>query len=469
MNDLLEVKNPYTLKTIQEIEFLEKNDIHSKIDLAQKASLEWKNSATKLRADVLKEASELLKIRKNEFAKLICQEAGKPISLAEAEVGRAIETLQWSAEEALRFSGELINLDATSNGRKGFGLHQKFPKGILFGITPFNFPLNLMVHKVGPAIASGNVIIIKPSPLTPLVCLKTLELFPNLPKGVLQVLILKDQDASLVTTSKKISAVSFTGSAKIGWKIKKQAYDKSVFLELGGNAWSIIDQDISKEVFERITERILQGAFAYAGQSCISVQNLAIHQSQWKNFEPLLKEKTQKFPFGNPESRKSLCGPVIHLEAKNRLNQLLRKDQDSAQSKNLISESSYLEALLPPEIVFYKTLSELIKDNARSQEEMFGPFMNAVPYQSTEELIQCINQSPYGLQAGIFTQNLKQIMRLYQDLNIGGLVINDIPTSRYEHQPYGGVKNSGLGREGIRYAMEDFCESKFLALSTIIP
>ncbi len=465
----LEVRSPYSGKLLDQVPFTSLEEAQGAIQKATEAFRKWRNSSAWERSQLLTHAAVQLENQKEDFASLICEEAGKPIQLARGEVDRAIGVLRWASGEAQRFSGELLRLDAGPTGRPGFGIHTRFPKGVILGITPFNFPLNLALHKVAPAIASGCSIIIKPSPFTPLSAAKMASLFDGAPSGLVQVILPEDQETSQLTQHPQIAMISFTGSAKVGFQIRKQAPEKPTALELGGNAWVVIMEDTPPSYFPAIAKRIANAAFGYAGQSCISVQNVAIAADLWPTLQEQLQSHTEATHFGDPAISSVITGPVIHSTAADRIRTQLQKIPTGAtltSSKNKLgSESS--SSLLAPTLICLP--GKDIGKSSLVQEELFAPIMIARKFNEITDLIETINSSRYGLQTGVYTQNWTIIEKLYKELDVGGVVVNDVPTTRYDHQPYGGIKESGQGREGLRYAMEEMTDSKFLALSSHIP
>jgi glyceraldehyde-3-phosphate dehydrogenase (NADP+) len=468
------VKNPYNQQTLAELSFATLTEAQNSLGTAQLAFQKWRTSSAWDRSEILLHAAAQLKKEQEEFAQLICAEAGKPIQLARIEVERAIGVLSWASAEALRFSGELLRLDSNSASRSGFGIHTRFPKGIILGITPYNFPLNLVMHKVAPAIASGCSILIKPSPFTPLTAMRLAQLFEPLVPGLVQVILADDETTALLTQDPQAAHISFTGSAKVGWIIRKQAPEKSTTLELGGNAWVIVMEDTPRELFPAIAQRICGAAYGYAGQSCISVQNAAISSNIWNEFEPHLISATQRTPFGNPQENSVITGPLIHENAATRVKtqiQSIPSDGVSYSSNHEIQSQAGRIAkasLIAPTLIVLPEAQIGTPLPSIVQEEIFAPVMMARKFNEIESIIQQVNSSRYGLQAGVYTQNWPTIERLYRELEVGGLIVNDVPTTRYDHQPYGGVKDSGQGREGVRYAMEEMTDSKFLALSSQI-
>jgi acyl-CoA reductase-like NAD-dependent aldehyde dehydrogenase len=477
------VKNPYSGETIQELPFATKEDAKRVFARAHDAFATWKKSMAWERSELLLAVANEIERNRNDFALTMAREAGKPITLAQGEVDRALSVLRWASGETQRFAGELLRLDAARSGRAGFGIVERFPRGVILGITPFNFPLNLVIHKIAPAVASGCAIVIKPSPATPLTTLKLVEIFEKLRPGLVQGIVADDALTEELTRSKEISMVSFTGSARIGKLIQQQAYDKPVVLELGGNAWVIVMEDVPSSAYPAIAKKISGGAYGYAGQSCISVQNVAVASAIWNDVQKLLKETTQNFAFGAPETAEVLSGPVINEAASRRVRAEISRASGGSGTKSAAlgevvrSTKTYGNVqegagnLIGPSLILPSTAITSVPGEFQSlqQEEIFAPVMMAGKFDRVDDLIRTINSSPYGLQAGVFTQNLGVIEKLYRELDVGGLVVNDVPTTRYDHQPYGGVKDSGHGREGVRYAMEEMTYTKFLNLSSQFP
>ena len=447
-----------------------KSEIQDSLDRSLKAFSIWKTSSAWQRSEVLNSVAKSLEDQKEDFAQLICTEVRKPITFARAEVDRAITVLKWAASEAQRFSGEILRLDATSTGRAGFGIHQRFPRGVILGITPFNFPLNLVAHKVAPAIASGNTILIKPSPFAAQTAIRFAALFNAHHVGLVQVVMANDTDTATLTLESKIAMISFTGSARVGWQIRKQSPLKPTTLELGGNAWVFVAGDVDEKNWPAVAKKICVGAFGYAGQSCISVQNVAVAASIARRFFEVLKDAVMKTPFGDPQDPSVISGPLIHLAASQRVEAELKKADAHIQlitSKNHVGSTS--DWVIPPTLALNSLSNPSFESCSLVTDEIFGPVMTARAVQDSAEFTSAVNQGSSGLQAGIFTQKLDIIQELYKNLEIGGLVVNDVPTARYDHQPYGGVKESGQGREGLKYAMEEMTEAKFLALSAQMP
>lgn len=466
----LNVSNPYTGNKIAELHWAAPPEIRSATERATRAFSKWRHSPAWERSRLLTAVSEELQDRRDEFAELIRDEAGKPITFARIEVERALGVLRWGAAEAQRYAGELLRLDAARNGRSGFGIHARFPRGIVLGITPFNFPLNLVLHKVVPAIASGCTILIKPSPATPLTAMRLASIFERLHPGLMQTVLADDESTAALTQAPEVAMVSFTGSAAVGWRIRSQAPRKPVTLELGGNAWVLLLEDTPESGYAAIARRIAGAGFGYAGQSCISVQNIAVAQPGWKKFRDALAEATAQSAYGDPSDEKVLAGPLIRSRDAERIRGELARAPGSAERITSSTRSGpETPTICAPTSVLLSESWELVPSGSLTDEEIFGPVVTAAPFRSLEELARRINSGRYGLQAGVFTQHWPSIDWLYRELEVGGLVVNDVPTTRYDHQPYGGVKDSGEGREGIRYAMDEMTTSKFLSLSAEIP
>ncbi len=476
MEELI-VKNPYSGDVVGKVPYATPSDIRDTLGRATRAFQSWRHSRASDRAELLDHAAQILESQREEFVDLIQREAGKPVSYARVEFDRALAVLRWASAETQRFAGELLRLDISSNGRPGFGIHQRFARGVVLGITPFNFPLNLVCHKVAPALASGCPIIIKPSPATPLTALKFAGVFASLDHDLFQVLIADDQATADLTRAPEIAQISFTGSSHVGWTIRKQAPEKPTLLELGGNAWAIVLESTKREHFSAIAKRLCGAGFGYAGQSCISVQNVAVAQPIYDDFAQAMIKATEVTRFGNPVLDIVTCGPMIHSHAAEKVREMIAKAPPGSQ----VIASSAMEkggepapdpktgTLVPPMLVVMPVPYDQMDLPPLVQDECFGPIINISSFESLPALVGKINSSRYGLQAGVYTQNLATIESLYRDLDVGGLVVNDVPTTRYDHQPYGGNKDSGQGREGVRYAMEEFTVSKFLALSSHIP
>jgi acyl-CoA reductase-like NAD-dependent aldehyde dehydrogenase len=409
------------------------------------------------RQRVLRRVVEGITERKEEFARTMAQEAGKPIKAARTEVDRAVFTFTVAAEESTRIYGEYLPLDWQEFTAGRWGIVRRFPLGPIAGITPFNFPLNLVAHKVAPAIAAGCSMIIKPAPQTPLTALLLAEVVQaaGWPDGALNVLPLSNEDAGLLVTDDRLKMISFTGSAAVGWQIKKNAGKKKVILELGGNAGVIVHSDAD---LAYAAERCVAGGFNYAGQTCISVQRILVERSVSGKFIDLLLEGVKKLKIGNPLDESCDLGPLIRESDAIRASDWIQEAVRGGA--RLLCGGQRKGPMLEP-TVLTGTRSEM-KVNCQ---EIFAPVVTVEPYDTFDEAVKQINNSPYGLQTGVFTRDVKLLFNAYEDLEVGSVIAGDTPSFRIDHMPYGGVKESGLGREGLRYAIEEMTEPKLLVMN----
>jgi acyl-CoA reductase-like NAD-dependent aldehyde dehydrogenase len=409
------------------------------------------------RQRVLRRVSENIAERKQEFARTMAQEAGKPIKAARTEVERAIFTFNVAAEESTRIYGEYLPLDWQEFTAGRWGIVRRFPLGPIAGITPFNFPLNLVAHKVAPAIAAGCPLVLKPAPQTPLTALLLAEAVQQAgwPDGGLNVLPLSNDDAGLLVTDERIKLISFTGSAAVGWQIKKNCGKKKVVLELGGNAGVIVHSDAD---LAYAADRCVAGGFAYAGQTCISVQRILVERTAFAKFTDLLLEGVKKLKIGDPLDDSTDLGPLI-------------RESDAVRASDWIQEAVRGGARLlcggqrRGPVLDPTVLTGTRPEMKVNCQEIFAPVVTVEPYDDFNQALKQINNSPYGLQAGLFTRDAKLIFNAYEELEVGGLIAGDVPAFRIDHMPYGGVKDSGLGREGLRYAIEEMTEPKLLVMN----
>lgn len=409
------------------------------------------------RQRVLRRVAQGIADRKQEFARTMAQEAGKPIKAARTEVERAIFTFNVAAEESTRIYGEFLPLDWQEFTAGRWGIVRRFPLGPIAGITPFNFPLNLVAHKLAPAIAAGCTMVLKPAPQTPLSALLLAETVQQAgwPDGALNVLPLSNDDAALLVTDDRLKMISFTGSAPVGWDIKRRAGKKKVILELGGNAGVIVHSDAD---LNYAAERCVAGGFAYAGQTCISVQRILVERSVFGKFTDLLVEGVKRLKSGDPLEDATDLGPLI-------------RESDAVRSNEWVQEAVRSGARLlcggrrNGSVVEPTVLTGTRPDMKVNCQEIFAPVVTVEPYQDFADALRQINNTPYGLQAGIFTRDAKLLFHAYEELEVGGVMAGDVPTFRIDHMPYGGIKDSGFGREGLRYAIEEMTEPKLLVMN----
>lgn len=455
--DLLEIRAPYDGAVIAHVHQGRREHAEGAIAAAVKAFGTTRRLPAFERQRVLRRIASGIQQRKDEFAHTMAQEAGKPIKNARIEVDRGVFTFNIAAEESVRGYGEYLPLDWQQHTAGRWGIVKRFPIGPIAGITPFNFPLNLVAHKAAPAIAAGCPIIIKPAPQTPLTALLLAEVVQHAgwPDGGFSIVPLSNEDAGLLVTDERIKLVSFTGSAAVGWAIKGQAGKKKVVLELGGNAGVIVHSDAD---LAYAAERCVTGGFSYAGQSCISVQRILVEHSVYGKFTEFLLAGTSKLKMGDPLDETSDIGPMI-------------RESDAVRAAEWIQEAVRAGArvlcggkrngtMLQPTI-----LTGTKPDMRVSCQEIFAPVVTVEPYHDFGAALKLVNNSPYGLQAGLFTRDAKLIFQAYEELEIGGLVAGDVPTFRIDHMPYGGVKDSGFGREGIRDSIEEMTEPKLLVMN----
>lgn len=409
------------------------------------------------RKRILDEVSQGIRARSEEFARLMAFEAGKPIRTARVEVERAIFTFAVAAEEATRMGGEYIPLDWQPSAAGRAGIVRRFSLGPILAVTPFNFPLNLVAHKVAPAIAAGCPIVLKPAPQTPLSSLLLAELIERagLPAGALHVLPLTNPDAERLVSDDRLKLLSFTGSAPVGWALKQKAGKKKVVLELGGNAGVIVHSDAE---IERAADRCAQGGFSYAGQSCISVQRIFVHRSIQAPFLAALRAGAEKLKTGDPLDESTDVGPMISEDAARRASSWV--EEAVAGGAQRVTGGKRSGSILTPVI-----LTDTQPGMKVNCEEVFAPVVVVAPYDDFSEAIRRVNDSPYGLQAGVFTNDWKLLFQAFGELEVGGVIAGDISAWRIDHMPYGGVKDSGMGREGLRYAIEEMTEPRILVLN----
>jgi acyl-CoA reductase-like NAD-dependent aldehyde dehydrogenase len=411
------------------------------------------------RREILEDVASALIEQKERFANLIVAEAGKPLRLARAEVDRAVLTFKTAAEEAARLGGESLPLDLTEGNEGRWGLVQRFPVGPILAITPFNFPLNLVAHKLAPAMAAGCPFILKPAPQTPFTALALGEVIlkAGWPQEALAVLPLSNTDtAHLAEKEDRIKLVSFTGSAKVGWELKAHSGRKRVLLELGGNAALIVHSDWHD--LEDAALRTAHAAFGYAGQSCISVQRVFVHRSVFQSFLWKLVEHTAHLVSGDPSDELTEVGPLIRPSEAERIEAWIKEAVDAGAK--LIAGGERHDSVITPAILTGTKPGMKVRD-----EEVFGPVVLVEPYEDFEQALADVNHSRYGLQAGLLTRDAGRILTAYRELEVGALIVGDTPAWRLDPMPYGGVKDSGLGREGIRSAIEEMTEPRMLVMS----
>lgn len=452
------VRSPFSGETLARVCKAGGDEIEETIAAAARGAAEMRELA---RAEVYEGLNRIaagIKERREEFARAIALEAAKPITSARGEVERSIGTFEMAAAEARTFSGEVVPVDAQALGKGRFAWTERVPRGIVFGITPFNFPLNLVAHKVAPALAAKNAIIIKPSPRTPLTSVLLGEVFleSGLPKAALQIVNMDVELIDGVLKDERIAMISFTGSANVGWKIREKAARKAVALELGGNAPVIVDETAD---FDFSLERAVTGAFVYAGQVCISAQRFFVHEQIFDRWTNQFAQKAKNLKTGNPLEESTELSVMIDEAAAQRAESWVKEATDNGA--RLLCGGKRQDAFLDATV-----LTDTQPEMRVVSEEVFAPIAVVEKFSDFQEAISAANQTKYGLQAGVFTGDLRRARRAGEQLEFGGVVINDVPTFRVDNMPYGGVKWSGFGREGVRYAMEEMTETRIIIVNS---
>ena len=454
--NILVVKNKYDQNIIATIPEADASEVQFAIANSTQAFQNYSKFTSEQRKELLLKLREGLILEKEKFINLIVLEAGKPIDYARAEVERSIGVLQMAAEEATRIAGEVIPMDF-AHGVGKIAHTRKFPIGPVLAISPFNFPLNLVMHKVAPALAVGCTVILKPSPYTPLtaLALATLAKKVGLPAGVLNVVICRNEEAELMLTDDRLKMLSFTGSDKVGWALKSKAGKKKVILELGGNASVIVDRSSN---IEEAAKAIALGAYLNSGQICISTQRIFVDSGVFDEFIEKFKAAASDLKVGNPSQDGVIVSSLIDRAHLDRLVSWIKEAKEAGAQVLMGGEVVDLERnVLAPTLI-----TNTKEDMKIVSEEAFGPIAVIEKVQYFDEVIRTINRSRYGLQAGLFTNQISQMKYAQDHLEVGALIVNGIPGFRIDSMPYGGVKDSGLGREGIKYAMEEMQEPRLI-------
>ncbi|MFQ5736305.1 MAG: aldehyde dehydrogenase family protein [Thermodesulfobacteriota bacterium] len=450
------VTNPYDGSTVGVTYLAGPTELETAAAAAAASFEALKAMASYERAEAIGRVADSIGHMAEELAATICAEAGKPIKDARGEVKRAQNTFRIASEEAKRLGGEVLPLDIMPGSEGRFALVRRFPVGVVLGITPFNFPLNLVAHKAAPAMACGCPIIIKPAPKTPITALMLARIISDAgwPAGALSVVPCSNENAQRLFLDERVKMLSFTGSAKVGWMLKSMAGRRKVTLELGGNAGAIVHDDADVEA---AAKRCALGAFSYAGQICISVQRVYIHRSVLERFKEAFLACRAGLICGDPSDPATDIGPMIDEAAAIRTEGWVEEAVE--QGAVVLAGGGRRASFFEPTVLAGTSPSMKV-----CGEEVFAPLVNIEPYDTFEEAVGLVNAGLYGLQAGVFTRDMGRILHAYERLDVGGVVVGDIPTYRTDNMPYGGVKMSGAGREGIRYAIEEMTEMKLLAV-----
>lgn len=452
--NVLEVINPFTGKCFAKTYLAGSVELEEAIVVGKSAERTMKSMPAFKKFEALMKISNEIKKKRTHLAEVLSMESGKPIRYALGEIDRAVQTFLVAAEESKRIPGEYLSLDWTLPGEGKEGWVKYFPVGLVAGIAPFNFPLNLAVHKIAPALAAGNPIILKPSRSTPLSVLELAEIVAgtSFPEGALSVLPMDRKAGNQLVTDDRVKVLSFTGSPLVGWKMKQEAGRKKVILELGGNAGVVITGSAD---IDHAVKKCLVGGYAYSGQVCIHVQRIYVQDSVFDEFAAKFTTEVSRLKVGNPLAPETDISVMIDKDNADRVEEWVNEAVNDGAK--VLSGGKKKDAFFEPTL-----LTSTHSDMKVCSLEVFGPVVTLEKYRSFEKALEYINDSRYGLQAGIFTNDLSEMDRAFSELDVGGVIINDVPTFRVDHMPYGGVKDSGLGREGLKYAIAELMEPKLL-------
>lgn len=455
--EYIEVLNPYSNDVVGTVPKAEDADIEDAIGAAIEGFCISKRLTAHERAAILERVSKRIEKEEQQLAEIIALESGKPMKYARGEAKRAKETFKFASLEALNIYGEVIPMDAASRGKGYFGFYQRVPKGVMAAITPFNFPLNLVSHKVAPALAAGNSTILKPASTTPLTSYTLMKIVTEsgLHPGMLNLIYGSGARVGLsLVKDERIQMVTFTGSLPVGETIKREAGFKTVTLELGNNAAVVVEDT---EHLEEVVGRLIIGAFAYSGQVCISVQRIFVNRRLFDDFLSLFVSRTEELKIGDPLDEETDIGPMITPA------EVLRVDE---WIKEALTGGAHVAAGGTKENNFIHptVLTSVTRDMKVMKNEVFGPVVSIIPYDNYEQGLAMANDTKYGLQAAVYSRDVYKIMKAVDTIDVGGLIVNDFPTFRVDHMPYGGIRKSGVGREGLKYAIEEMTEIRLVVI-----
>jgi acyl-CoA reductase-like NAD-dependent aldehyde dehydrogenase len=453
---VVEIRSPYSGELVGRAALAGREQVTTAIDAALAAAPTAAALPSHARAAVLDRIRTGLAERRDELARLLAAEAGKPFGLACAEIDRAGFVFQQGAEEAKRLGGLVIPMDLVPHGEKRWGLTRRFPLSPISAIIPFNFPILLAAHKLAPAIACGATMVLKPPLQDPLATLLLAEVVQasGYPAGGVSIVLCTDEDAAPLIEDPRVRMVTFTGSARVGWMIRERAARKRVTLELGGNAAVLVEPDAD---IDHAVRRCVAGGYLYAGQSCISTQRILVHDAVYGRFVERFVAGVRALRTGDPMAETTDVGPMIDRASAERAEAWIA--EAAAAGARIAVGGGRVGAVLEPTVLLDTT-----SDMRVNREEIFAPVTTVRPYTDFDEAIETVNDSPYGLQAGLFSNDMRRILRAFERVEVGGLVVNDVPGYRVDHAPYGGVKESGQGREGVRYAIEEMTELRLLVI-----
>ena len=456
--ETIDVINPYNQEVLGTIPKATKEDVNAAIESAQQAFEIISNMPAHQRSKILEKTSDLIQKHQEEIATIIASESGKAWKYAYGEVGRGVETFKFAAEEAKQIHGETIPMDASPSAENRMGFFIRTPIGVIGAISPFNFPLNLVAHKVAPAIAAGNSVVLKPATATPLTALKMAELLmqAGLPDGVLNIIMGGGSTVGdWLVTDPRLAMITFTGSPPVGKYIMSRGGLKKYTMELGSNSAVIICEDAD---LEKAVPRCIVGAYANSGQVCISIQRIYVHQSIAKEFTRQFVDATRKQIVGDPLDKNCDVGPIIDIHEAERTEQWIQ--EAVAGGAEILSGGKRNGTMFEPTVLTNtKPEMKVVSD------EIFAPVISIIPYQNFDDVLRQVDNSRYGLQAGIYTQQIDRAFNAIKKINVGGIMINDGPIFRVDHMPYGGNKNSGIGREGLKYAIEEMTNIRMVCFN----
>jgi acyl-CoA reductase-like NAD-dependent aldehyde dehydrogenase len=455
-NEDLKVLDKYTREVATSVALADASAIDRAIGAATDSFEAMRKMPAYHRQEILNHCVHQFGERFEELAYSLCVEAGKPIVDARGEVSRLIDTFKIAAEESVRINGEVMNLEISARARGYSAMWKRVPIGPCSFISPFNFPLNLAAHKIAPALAIGCPFVMKPASLTPIGALLIGEVLAetDLPEGAFSILPASRKGADLLTTDDRLKLLSFTGSPDVGWDLKARAGKKTVVLELGGNAACLVDADAD---LDDAVGRVVFGAFYQSGQSCISVQRIIVHEHIYEIFRDKLVQRVKALPMGDPKDENTFIGPLISENDARRLEGWVQEAEEAGAT--ILCGGNREGVMLEPTLV-----ENPAADCKLSTEEAFGPVATITSFSDFDEALKDINDSKFGLQTGIFTRDLYKAQKAWEELDVGGVIIGDVPSFRVDNMPYGGVKDSGLGREGVRFAIEDMSEIRNLVI-----
>lgn len=453
----LEVRNPYNDETIGTVGLADRGQLDTALEAASEGFRHWRSLPAHRKHELLSTVAGIVEQRREELAKLITIESGKPIRDSRTEVNRCVFTFGYAAEEARRIASDVVPMDLAAKGTGRLGIVRRFPIGTVLGITPFNTPLNLVTHKVAPALAAGNPVLVKPALETPLIALRLGEIAAQagVPPEMLSILPASNEVAQDAVLDPRVAMVSFTGGTKTGWRLRDLVPRKRMTLELGGNCGVVVHKDADLDL---AVEGCAVGSFNYSGQSCTSVQRILIHKRIFDEFTERLVDRVGQFCLGNPMDEDTDIGPMITRQAAERTESRIRAAV--GDGAKLLAGGERDGAVVAPAI-----FTNVTDDMEVICEEVFAPIVSLQPYEDFDTALERLDDERYGLQAGVFTRDIERIFQAHHRVRVGGLMVNEVAAFRVDHMPYGGVKESGQGKEGLRYAIEEMTESRFMMLT----